>query len=296
MAMLVIFMAIGFICAKTGVTNAESNKYSSKLVMNVFLVCTILNSVINIEPSFSSKEIWIFFGLVCLGFFVMGLIAWFFPPLMGIKGNDIGISRAICIFMNSSFVGIPVVEILYGSEAVFYLSLTNIPFNLLLYSIGLSQINSSDSQKFSWKQMINGPIISTFVALLIFIFRFPVPTLISDTLSTMSGATIPMSMLVIGTSLGGIPIKKGLGDWRVYALSLVKLIVCPIAVWAVLSLLTTNALMIGIMVIIAACPTAMVLTVVCIDCGKDESLSSRCIFVSTVLSAITIPLIAWAFL
>ena len=297
MGVLVLLMLIGYLCSKIGLTNAESNKHSSRVVMNVLLVATILNSVINIDPTPSNREILIFFGLIVLEFGVLGAVAWFFPSLLRIRGADKGPSRNILMYMNNGFVGLPVVEVAFGTEAVFYASLSNIPFNILLYTVGIAQLRGSeDGEKFRLKDMLNAPIAATFAAVILFIARVHIPAFIADTVSSLAGATIPMSMIIIGTSLGGIPLKSAFGDWRAYALSFVKLVVCPLAVWLVMRLFTTNVMMLGVLVIIAACPTAMILTVLCLQYGKDEALASKTIFLSTVFSAATIPLLLWLLL
>ena len=294
MGVLVVLMLIGYLCSKVGLTGPEANKHMSRIVLNVLIVGTILNSVINIEPTLSTREIFIFFGLVLAEFAVLGAVGWFFPSLLRIKGADKGISRDLVMFMNNGFVGFPVVEVVFGTEAVFYASLTNIPFNILMYSIGVAQLRSSgEKAQIRIKDMINAPMLATIAALILFIIRIHIPAVIADTISSLASATIPMSMLIIGTSLGGISLKSALGDWRAYALSFGKLIVCPIAVWAVLRLFTQNAMMLGVLTIIAACPTAMILTVLCLQYGRDESLASKTIFISTVLSAVTIPFILW---
>ena len=47
MALLVIILALGYICAKTKLVGPEFNKGLSNMVMNVFLAGMILSSVIN---------------------------------------------------------------------------------------------------------------------------------------------------------------------------------------------------------------------------------------------------------
>ena len=42
--------------------------------------------------------------------------------------------------------------------------------------------------------------------------------------------------MIIGISLSQVPIREALTDWRAYGVSLVRLILCPLAVWAVLRL------------------------------------------------------------
>ncbi|MBQ9988265.1 MAG: AEC family transporter [Clostridia bacterium] len=296
MAMLVILMLAGYVCAKCGVTGPDFNKAVSPVVMNVLLVGTILNSVINIQPTLTAAQIFLFFGLMLAMFIVLAVLSWLFPALFRIKGGDTGVARCVLLFMNSGFVGLPVVQVVFGTEAVFYASLSNIPFNILLYTVGMAQLRSRPGERFDYKQILSVPMIVTFLAILIFAFRWPVPTVLADTISSMAGATIPMSMLIIGTSLGGIPLKTAFGDWRAYALSAVKLIVQPIAVWAVLRCFLSNPMMLGILVILAACPTGMIITVLCVQNELDEALASKTIFLSTVLSGATIPFILWLLL
>ena len=66
-----------------------------------------------------------------------------------------------------------------------------------------------------------------------------------------------------------------------------------VIVWAVFRLFVTDPLMLGIPVLIAACPAAMIITPLCISRGKDETLASGIIFISTVLCAVTMPFLAW---
>ena len=112
----------------------------------------------------------------------------------------------------------------------------------------------------------------------------------------IGGGTVPMSMLVVGASLGSISVREALSDWRVYAVSLLRLIAAPLLTWLVLGLFVRDGLLMGVSVILAACPTAMIATALAIRAGKDEAYASQCVFVSTVLSAVTMPLMIWLLL
>lgn len=296
MAMLVLLMLVGYLCAKLHVTGPEFNKRVSPVVMNVLLACTILNSVINVEPARSGVEILEYVGVMTL-MMVLGMaVAWFVPRLLRARTEDAGVIRTVVTFSNNAFVGFPVVTAVFGPEAVFYASLSNIPFNMLLYSAGVAQLSTGDGRKFQWREMLSMPLIATFAAVLLFVTRLPVPGILADTIGTFSAATTPMSMLIIGTSLGGIPLREALGDWRAYGIALFRLIVCPVVLWAVLRLFIHDPQMLGIPVILAACPAAMIIAVLCVDHGRDEKLASKSIFLSTVLSAVTLPLLIWLLL
>ena len=104
--------------------------------------------------------------------------------------------------------------------------------------------------------------------------------------------TMPLSMLIIGTSLGAISVRATLADWRVYVVSAVRLLVCPLLTWLVLRPFVSGALL-GIPVLLAACPSAMVVTALCLQYDRSDAFASKCIFLNTILSAVTIPLLIW---
>ncbi len=297
MITLVALMFIGFFCCKLKITSAVFNKQVSGLVMNVFLSATILKSVINVEPTMSNGEIYQIVALFFLMMVIAGLVGFVAAKILRIPKEQEGVVLCLITYMNTAFVGFPIVETVYGPEAVFYASLSGIPFNLMIYSVGtLTLCGGTTGEKIPFRKMLTAPLVMTLIGAVIFMFRIPFPKVVEDTVSTLAGATIPMSMIIIGTSLGEVPIKDALMDWRNYIVSLVRLVICPIVTYLILSRLIDNAMIVGIITIMAATPSAMVLTVLCIQYDRDDSLASRGIFISTVLSAITIPFVIWLLL
>ena len=292
MALLVILLALGYLCARLKLVGPEFNKGLSKLVINVFLAGMILSSVINKKLEMTGGDI--AFGLlmmtlsmlICLG------LGWLSPKLLRIKDGDKGMYRMLSAFMNNGFVGFPLVAAVYGENAVFFASLSNIPFNLLLYTVGVMFLQKGDKNtKFSIKSVINVPIVATLIAVVIFAFEIPMPKLVDDVADTVSAATVPLSMMCVGLSLGSVSLKEALLQPRLYGISLVRLIICPLTVWLVLRMFITNPVILGTIVLLAACPSAIICTILGIQYGRDGVESSEAIFISTMLSMITIPLL-----
>lgn len=294
MAMLILIMLLGYLCARIGITGPEFNKRVTPLVMNVLLTATILNSVLSV-PDFSGVEIIDYVVVTTVMTVLCLLVAWWLPRLLRTPVGDVGAMRLVTAFTNVGFVGLPVVAAIYGSEMVFFASLANIPFNILLYSIGAVQLSDRKGARFDWHAVLNMPVIATLVSVVLLLSRIHVPAVLADTISTLAGATIPLSMLIIGTSLGAISVRAALTDWRVYAVSAVRLLVCPVLTWLVLRPFAGGALL-GIPVLLAACPSAMVVTALCLQYGRSDAFASKCIFLNTILSAVTMPLVIWLLL
>ena len=292
MALLVMLLALGYLCARLKLVGPEFNKGLSKLVINVFLAGMILSSVINKKLEMTGGDVAFGLLMMTLSMLICVGIGWLSPTLLRIKDGDKGMYRMLSAFMNNGFVGFPLVAAVYGENAVFFASLSNIPFNLLLYTAGVMLLQKGDKNtKFSIKSVINVPIVATLIAVVIFAFEIPMPKLVDDVADTLSAATVPLSMMCVGLSLGSVSLKEALMQPRLYGISLVRLLICPLAVWLVLRIFITNPVILGTIVILSACPSAIICTILGIQYGRDGVESSEAIFISTMLSMITIPLL-----
>lgn len=292
MAMLVILLALGYLCARLKLVGPEFNKGLSKLVINFFLVGMILSSVMNKEMELTGAEALTGFLMLALMMLICFAIAWISPGVLRIKDGDKGMYRMLVAFMNNGFMGFPIVAAIYGEGAVFFASLSNIPFNLLLYSAGVMLLREgSEGEKFKLRNAINAPLVATLIATIILVLKIPVPVIIDDTVDTISSATVPLSMMCIGLSLGSVSLKDAFVHPRLYGLSFVRLVVCPLIVWFVMNFFITNPVILGTIVILAACPSAVICSILGIENGRDGIESSEAVFLCTVLSMITIPLL-----
>lgn len=292
MALLVMLLALGYLCARLKLVGPEFNKGLSKLVINVFLAGMILSSVINKKLEMTGGDVAFGLLMMTLSMLICVGIGWLSPTLLRIKDGDKGMYRILAAFMNNGFVGFPLVAAVYGENAVFFASLSNIPFNLLLYTAGVMLLQKGDKNtKFSIKSVINVPIVATLIAVVIFAFEIPMPKLVDDVADTLSAATVPLSMMCVGLSLGSVSLKEALMQPRLYGISLVRLLICPLAVWLVLRIFITNPVILGTIVLLSACPSAIICTILGIQYGRDGVESSEAIFISTMLSMITIPLL-----
>ena len=294
MVIFVVLMVIGYIGARAKLLNGEFTKAASKLTMNVFMTATILNSVIANPPQLSGGELarvmLACFVSVGFGYLLSALIVRLLPfqrerkPLM----------ELLISVTNTMFIGVPVAEPIFGSQAVFYIAMSCIPFNVFLYTYGIWRMNQSGERvKLNGKDMVSVPLIATIAALLIFVLNIPMPGVVKELCNTLSAATMPMSMLVIGSSLGGVSLLDAFKEKSLYFASLMRLVLVPLLTLPVLKLITTDPVLLGAMVIIAGCPSAVMVTVLAIQYGRDTEYTSKGILLNTVLSMVTLPALVY---
>lgn len=295
MCMLFIIMMTGYIGNKCGVLDESGNKKYSSLVVNITAPALILASSSDRNLT-GSKADALFVLAVALGMYLFLILASFSVRfIFHIKKEESGLFRFMTVFGNNAFMGIPVVEAIFGN--VFYAALFNLPNNILIYSFGsylLSPTNVSAEKKHSFglKNVLNPGVVSSVMALFMFLIglRFPEP--VTDTLQCVGNITTPLSMIVIGSSLAVLPLGETFKDIKIYLFSLFKLVVLPTIIWLLGRLFITNFTVLGVLVIISGMPCAAVTVMLCNEYGNNSDLAAKYVFVSTVLSVVTIPLMA----
>lgn len=295
MLVLLILLIIGVIARKTGVTDEEGNKKLSRLLINICQSAMIINSTMSSEIDMSIAEIFSIVGISALLYAFLLLLAFGITFLLHDKKENRGTLMFMCIFGNVGFMGFPVIASIFGDSAVFYASLFNIPFNLLIYTFGIVLI-SGGKGSFEWKKLINVPLISTLAALLIFLLGIEFPKPLAEAVGLLGDMVVPAAMLIIGTSLGNMSLKQAFGNWRLYIFAVIKLIAVPAVVYFLFSIFVKDPMILGIATVMASLPVATNGTMLCLEYGGNETLASSGTFLTTVASVVTIPLMVYLLL
>lgn len=295
MGVLFILIAVGFLSNKTKILSGEANRWITKLVINIAMPCTILNSVVNGTVEATGLTAMVFFLLCAVTMLIGFLISFFIPNLMKIPRDDVGLYRFMMSFANVGFMGYPVCEAIFGPGSSFYVALFNILFSVLSFSVGISMIAGSRS-KFNIWLIINPSFVGAIITLIIFLTGFRLPTVLCEAIGTLGKVTTPAAMLIIGSTLAMIPIRQVIADWHIYPVTVMKLFVIPVVTYFILRLFVRDPLMLGILTVLSAMPTATTATMLSMEYGGNETDASKVVFMTTLVSIGSIPLIAYLLL
>lgn len=294
MLVLLILLLVGVVAAKTGVVDRETNRRLTNFTLMIPQTCMILGSVLNVDLGLTPMKILGVMGAGCAMYGILILLSLLVPVIYRCKPEDKGIYSFMTIFGNVGFMGFPVVNSIFGGTALFYASLLNIHFNTLAYSLGISLLGSRGGRtKIDWKKLVNPPLVAAAISIVIVCFNLRVPQPVADAVGMLGDMIVPCSMIIIGSSLGNQKFKDVFGDWRSYVFAPVRLFVAPILLWAILRLFIHDTVLLGTMTVLGAMPAAAFATMLSIQYGGNEQVASRTVFVTTVLSVVTIPLICW---
>ena len=292
MILLFALILVAYIASKIKFLPANSNKVLSDLVVNITNPATILYAVATSSRTLSNGAVLGILGITTLTLAGQILLAHGYTKVLRIDPRPAGVYRFMLVFSNCGFLGYPVVRALFGGDAVFVASMYNLVFQILSFTYGVRQVGGDPSSRQVTPKMFMTPMVVTSVlALVLYLLNVPFHPMLVEALSLLDRITSPASMLVIGCVLAAYPLKTIFGGWHVYLFCVVRLIVIPVIVWAVLRLFVTDALILGVMVVISAMPAATNTVLVCSKYNGDESTAASGLFVSTALSLVTLPLL-----
>lgn len=296
MALFVIVILIGMVGARKQILTKDFNRGLSWLIVNIFIVAAIINSVVSMDASeLTMGELGMILLISSVTYVVLYLLGTLTVRLLRVDEGKAPQLELLMSAINNLFVTLPVVETVYGSKGAFIIALGCIPFNLLLFTYGIARLRGKGG-KFHLRDILSTPLIATLAAVILFALRIPVPTPVRSILSSLAAATVPMSMLLVGSSLGNVDLRKALRDRSMLLLTAERFILAPLVVFLLMKLICSDEVLAGAMVLTAATPSAILVTALSLQTGRSGEYSSEGITVTTLLSMITIPLTVYLLL
>lgn len=291
---LFILLFIGYIMNKKRVLDSEANTRMTKIILNITLPAQIVVAFVSEQGHVTNLEVVKTFGIAIVSYVLLFLLGVIFMTLLFVKKEQKGMYVFMMMFGNVGFMGFPVIQAILGQQAMIYAVIYNVIFNLLVYSIGIFLVNGADGQTtFQWKRLINMPFVSSVVSVLLYFLKIQIPDVVMTSFGYLSDVTTPLAMLLLGSVIAGMPIRDLVDDFRVYIFSIFKLILSPLLTIAFFAILPMETGMIkSVFILLAAMPVATNTTMLALEYDGDLILSSKGIFFTTLLSMITIPIVA----
>ena len=277
-----LYMLMGFVLYRTGKLTKEGSRCIATMLLWLILPVVIIRSFL--KP-FSMDN------LAALGFsFLLGGIAYVVAMVLSwlVYRKD-PLDCFSSAFSNVGFMGIPVVQSIYGPDGVALLSMFILMFNLFFFSYGVLLI--SGGLKLNLKVLLNACIFSALLGLLFGVTGWRLPGPVENTLASIGSMNTPLAMMVIGASVAHSDIRKALTNMRMYRVCLLSMFLMPVLILMVVRFLPIDPMLAGICVLLAAMPIAGNCGMVSDIYTPDDMTASHSVMVSTLMSGLSLPLI-----
>lgn len=294
MVQMFLIMFMGYFLRKIGLLDQGFTAKLTTFLLNVAMPCLILHSVIGREGDGNLAEAGRVFAIATGMYLALPVISLLIVKLLRLPKQQQGVYAFMMTFSNVGFMGFPLVSAIYGGEAVFYTAIINILFTVSSYTIGLLLLHTGQEKhaRLNPKLMLTPGVVLSVLAVLLYLVDLSFPAEIVQVTASVGNMTTPAAMLCIGSTLATMPPKEVVDDWRVYLFCIVKQILLPLLLLPLLRVAIPSDYLRGITYLLLLTPVANSAVLFATEYGFDEKLATKGVFVSTVLSVVTIPLLA----
>ena len=293
---MILLMMVGVILNKKKMLS-ESNAKGLSIVLT--RVAVPANMIILMQRPYS-HEIWIGFLKTCSTTFLMcslsALLFFVIGKALKMQFPELGLFAGGGVYSNVIFMGQPLIMAMYGEEGLIFCVAVMFTCNVFLFTVCSVLFAIGSGKQKSVGRMLKEAFIdliciSAVVGVFWFVNSITLPAPIRDALQFSANTTVCLSMIYIGSLLATANIKEIFQDKLVYIFSFVTLIVMPM-ITRVVAGLFLDGIALSVLVVLMGTPAAAALPSFAEIYGNDEKRASEFVFVSTIFSVMTLPLVA----
>lgn len=299
---VIVFVALavpGYVLVKTKLLKSEQSTVLSTLLTYVGMPFLVFSNTLGLSFNPDTVVSLLTAALVAVAcivvlFFVTGVLT-----KQEKNAQTRGMMRFSSMFSNNAFLGLPLAIAVFGaqSKAVSLLIVFNIITNVFMFTLGIYLV-SGDKNAINLKKVLLNPSLLGFflgIAFNLLGVKNYVPE-ISTYGTYMSNLVTPVSMTILGMKMGGVHLPSLFTSKRTYYVSLLRLIVFPVFIVAILLALKTvfpsgpidEALLLACF-IVCATPTPSSSSAFADQFGGDAENAVAFTLSTTIFSVATIP-------
>ena len=281
---MAFLMAVGVGLMKKGMLSQQGCRDLGAILLNVVIPCVILKSYMIGFSYEKLRELGESAVLSLLSLVLAMAISWLF------FGKRKGIQNFASAFGNAGFIGIPLTQAVFGTEAGFYVAAYVAFLNLFQWTYGL-YIMTGDREVIHIAAILKNPVfISIGLGVVMFLLPVSIPGFMVKTVGYIADMNTPLAMIILGSYLVKTDLRSIFLSKEIYMCVLLRLLIIPLATLGVFVILPVDNIVI-IMVVLIAASTSVGgnIAIFAQQYNKDYILSVRTICLSTILSIVTIP-------
>ena len=299
--LLMIFM--GFLSVKSGKVKSSDSIVLSQLCFDWVIPLSLINSFLIEYTEETARD----FRFACLAFL---LAVPFYVCLTLLLRRPLHLNpseQGSLMFTNSAGMTLPLAQSLLGNTGVLlcapHMGLQNLLIFTLLPVI-MGGADGRETVRFDLKRIfLNRNILAIVTGLILFLSRFPLPSVLRDTISGVGGMLGPVSMFMIGMLMADVDFQELLARRELYLVCILRLIGYPLIAMGIILLsgitrrlpYTRDILLVLVMCISSPAAT-LVTQMATVYRGTEEAGTAGSLnVITTLLCVLTIPLMVFLY-
>lgn len=286
---MVLLALTGVWLRRRGIITDQGRDCLTDVLMTVILPCNIF---LSFKTDADMETLRSFLVTIVISVLVMLFTAVLGKAMYGRKeDHQQKVFRYGLINSNALFIGLPIIQSLLGDAGVLQQTMYMIFVRVFCWSYGLSLYTGvkSDWKASAKRLMTNACMIAAALGLVMMLTGFRLPAFLDRTLGYASNCMMLISMLLIGVVLSEMDVRQLLRK-DVWGFTAVRLLVIPAIVLLGCKLFRVPYIVTATCTLLSGMPAASLTAVLAARYHGDAELGALLVTVSTILSAVTIPI------
>ncbi len=199
------------------------------------------------------------------------------------------------VFTNTGYIGFPLLNSIYGPEAVIYGSIFNMFFVLFLWTYGVmlykGTVTKEGIRKEIFKALSNPSVIAVYIGIILMLLNIKLPKMLLSSFSSIGSMTGPLSMILVGAMSANLRIKEHVKDWTIYYGFATKTIIIPVVLYFVSVLIGDRSMVSNSVIILGSMPAAAMTSIFAEAYGIKKDYANIIVIGTTLLSIATLPVL-----
>lgn len=314
----IVFILIGFLLRRLNIIKENGKGVLNTVIIKVAIPCMAFcafMSDFDIDAFGDNILILVFDSLFYVIFLLIG-------NLIFIKSSSRKVFAILAAVGQLTFFSMPILSATYGSESGILIptSLMSIPFRIVTYFYSYAVISGEKITKENFGKtlktaFVNPIMICMFIGLIIWLTQNVCPQIqvgeetysflrIDKTLPALykvfqfgNNMATPLCMLTIGVTLGENKLLDALKNAQAWLIAILRSLIFPLVIlgfcflFQLTNVINFDEIKLAAMVTGNAAPVGAVVAIYCVNFNKEGYIASDSIFLSTVVSIISMPLL-----
>ncbi len=289
-AFLQIFILTGYFLRRSNLLGHDACRTVSLITSHLFIPAYTLSKL---PQSFTPENLGT--NAKLLGFSTLVIVAAILlargaAHILGRSNLEKKTFSYFFAFSNTGYFGLPVIEGVFGEAVLGQFIVFTLPISIAGYSYGWGLF--VPGQKLDLKKCLFSPsMIATYISAflgLTGLYQF-IPAFLSRALAGTGACMSPCAMILAGLVMGARPLKALLFKARPWFIECIRILAVPLLIGLPLYFLGVRGVYLFMAFVVVGLPAGMNIIVFPESMGHDATENSGIVFVSTLLSILTVP-------
>lgn len=299
---LVLFAILftGYFLRKINFLDDEMNRGLNKFIVYFAYPCMIVHNIGTLEMTGRLVANFLIMLVLSLAmFYLYGGYMYLYGKWRKFPRDISNVAEFASASPNNGFMGFPITLLFFGEKGMFLMLAHNAAMNFFFFTYGIKCLQRNNegaprspgsALRSVLKVVTNPNTVALVLGLLLSISGVGLPAAADEYLVYIGSVSTPMAMIFIGSTLAKYSFREIIKDRVTIEGSFNKLIVLPLITVALVYFLPVDSFIKAMLILGCSFPGAAVVSILAEQEGKDHGVSSKILFLSTVVSIVTIPL------